>query len=259
VFATAEAAPKADLWDYWLAHDPDAATIVDHTPWESLLKKYVKASSDGINRVSYARVTSKDKELLYKYISSLERIGLSGLNRPEQKAFWINLYNALTIQVIIDHYPVKSIKDINISPGLFRFGPWDKGLIRIEGKSLTLNDIEHRILRPIWKDSRIHYAVNCASLGCPNLSPHAYTAQNINEMLDSAAREYINHPRGVSLKSGKLHVSSIYSWFKEDFGNSDEGVIKHLMQYSGDPLRKQLMNIKKISGDDYDWSLNDVQ
>ena len=165
------------------------------------------------------------------------------------------MYNALTITVILDHYPVESIRDIDTS-GLFANGPWGAELVTIEGETLTLDDIEHRILRPIWQDPRVHYAVNCASIGCPNIMRTAFTAKNTEALMNSAAKDFINHPRAVTVTGDKLRVSSIYVWFKDDFGGTDEGVIAHLKQYAKPTLRGRLNSVTKIDGDVYDWSLN---
>jgi hypothetical protein len=154
----------------------------------------------GIHRVRYGSVTPDDRKALGDYLRALEGTEVSGLGREEQKAYWINLYNALTVMVVLDRYPVGSIRDIDISPGLFRRGPWGAKLLTIQGRKVSLDDIEHRILRPLWKDSRIHYAVNCASLGCPNLQPEAYTRANTESLLEKGAREFVNHPRGVRLE-----------------------------------------------------------
>ncbi len=126
-------------------------------------------------------------------------------------------YNALTVKVILDNYPVKSIRDIDISPGLLNDGPWDAKLLTIEGKEVSLNDIEHRILRPIFLDNRIHYAVNCASSGCPNLQPEAFTVENTEELLDRGAREYIAHERGVKISKNRLVVSGRL-WLQRERG-----------------------------------------
>jgi hypothetical protein len=176
----------------------------------------------------------------------------------EQLVFWINLYNALTVKVILEHYPVESIRNIDISPGFFSNGPWGKKFIKIENVKISLNDIEHRILRPIWKDPRIHYAVNCASIGCPNLQKFAFTAENVENLLTKAAKEYINHPRGVKVDDGELTVSSIYIWFSSDFGSSDIEILSHLKQYASPGLRIQLEDFNKISSHDYDWTLNNT-
>jgi len=251
------AAPKADLWEYWEQHDPDSSVTVDHSPWTDFLQRYVSQGPNGINLVDYQGVTVGDRESLDRYLESLTGMEATSLSRASQKPFWINLYNALTVQVVLEHYPVDSIKDIDISPGFFSSGPWDTKLVTIEGEELSLNDIEHRILRPVWQDPRIHYGVNCASIGCPNLQRKAFTAQDTDGLLDKAAREYVNHPRGVSVEDGDLVVSSIYDWFQEDFGGSEAGVIEHLMQYAEPGLKQQLQGFDDIDDDRYDWSLND--
>src|SRR5260370_23661258 len=127
----------------------------------------------------------------------------------------MNLYEEMTVKIVLDHYPVKSIRDIAISPGLFATGPWGRKLITIEGRAVSLDDIEHRILRPIWRDPRVHYAVNCAALGCPNLARRAYDAQRLETMLEVAARTYVNHPRGSSVVDGNLVVAPAYNGSKD--------------------------------------------
>jgi hypothetical protein len=123
---------------------------------------------------------------------------------------------------------------------------------------LSLDDIEHRILRPIWRDPRLHYAVNCAALGCPNLQTAAFTAANTEALLDKAARDFVNHPRGAAIVGGKLIVSSIYVWYEADFGGADRGVIAHLKRYAGPELATALAAVDRISGNRYDWGLNDL-
>jgi hypothetical protein len=122
---------------------------------------------------------------------------------------------------------------------------------------VSLDDIEHRILRPIWKDPRLHYALNCASIGCPNLQVRAFNAANGESLLEKGARDFINHRRGASVKDGRLRVSSIYTWFKEDFGGNDAGVIRHLSAFAKPGLKTSLKGIRVIDDDDYDWSLNE--
>lgn len=251
----AVAAPKAELWDFWSQSDEASTQVVSHESWDGFLKKYI-AEQDGINLMAYGAVSGSDKKLLKDYLRELADARPRSLNRQEQLAYWINMYNALTVDLILDNHPVESIRDI--SPGLFAGGPWDDELVTVEGESLTLNDIEHRILRPIWQDPRLHYAVNCASLGCPNLATDAYTAQNSERLLDAGAKAYVNHPRGVFVTdSGALRVSSIYEWFKEDFGGTDASVIEHLKKHAESILKEQMASISSIDDDDYDWSLNE--
>jgi hypothetical protein len=256
--AVIHAAPKADLWSKWEAHDPKSQTMVDHTPWDRFLKRYLVANDpSGVNRMRYAEVTPEDREALKGYLDMLQGVRVSGLSRPEQKAYWINVYNALTVKVVLDHYPVKSILDIGISPGLFSKGPWGAKLLRIEGEEISLNDIEHRILRPIWKDNRVHYAVNCASVSCPNLQPDVFTEENTDRLLEKGAREYVNHPRGARFEGRGLILSSIYDWFQADFGGTEAGAIQHLLQYAVDPLAGTLSGYKGKIEYQYDWRLNE--
>lgn len=260
VAQTAGAAPKADLWPRWEKNDPENKQKIDHSAWDAFLKKYIAAPHpSGINRVNYAALAPDDRTALANYVKSLENVAVSGYSRAEQRAYWINLYNAKTVELILTRFPVKSIRDINISPGLFSSGPWGAKLMTVEGEKLALDDIEHRILRPIWKDNRIHYAVNCASLGCPNLQPAAFTAENTESLLERGAREYVNHRRGVSLQSGKLKVSSIYVWFQEDFGGSAEGLMEHWAKYAGKTLADALLSYSGGLEHDYDWRLNDAE
>ena len=250
--------PKSDLWPHWTKHDAASQATIDHRNWDRLLQSYVMAADDGVNRFDYRNVSKEDRRALKLYIDRLTQTEIRRFGRAEQLAYWINLYNALTVQVVLDHYPVESIRDIDISPGLFSFGPWDKKLITIDGQEVSLNDIEHRILRPIWRDPRIHYAVNCASIGCPDLLPAAFTGGNAEAMLDTAAKTYINHPRGAQIENGRLTVSSIYVWFQEDFGDSDQGVIDHLKRYAEPSLKEALESQTEIDDDGYDWTLNEV-
>ncbi|MFZ0610819.1 MAG: DUF547 domain-containing protein [Desulfobacterales bacterium] len=254
--ASAAAAPAADLWERWTANDPGSAVRVDHAAWDRFLKAYLINGPDGVTLVRYGQVSVADRTALERYIRRLAQTEVSRLNRNEQKAFWINLYNALTVKVILDHYPVRSIRAIDISPGLFSDGPWGNKLVSVEGQEVSLDDIEHRILRPIWQDARIHYGVNCASIGCPNLPPAAFTAENTDELLEKGAREFVNSPRGARVENGKLTVSSLYVWFQSDFGGTDAGVIDHLKKYARADLRAQLDRVTRISDHRYDWTLN---
>lgn len=257
--AQSQAAPRADLWSYWLKSDESASLAIDHGDWQTFLSEYVHADNTGMNRVNYSAVTRAHRTDLDAYLRRQSKLSITGYPRAEQLAFWINLYNALTVKVILDHYPVQSIQAIDISPGWFSAGPWGKKLLTIEGRALSLDDIEHRILRPIWKDSRIHYAVNCASVGCPDLSQTAYNGAHVVSELIHAAQRYVNHPRGVTVLHGQVQVSSLYKWFKNDFGGSEMAILDHLRQYASGKLKYKLENVSDISGYAYDWALNDLR
>jgi hypothetical protein len=258
--ATAQAAPKAELWARWQKHDPASRQKIDHGGWDRFLKQYVvTADPSGIHRVRYQAVTPEDRKSLKGYLQTMQTVAVSTYSRAEQKAYWINVYNAVTVDVILGRFPVASIRDINISPGLLARGPWGAKLFSVEGERLSLDDIEHRILRPIWKDNRVHYALNCASLGCPNLQAEAYTADNTEALLERGAREFINHARGVAIHQGRLQVSSIYIWFQEDFGGDAEGLMEHWQQYANPRLAEALEKYRGGLAHDYDWRLNGVE
>lgn len=255
----ATAAPKPELWARWERNDAASNRVLNHSLWAQFLRRCVVQGSDGITKVRYNEISSDDRGFLRVYLDELQRTEVSKLRREEQRAFWINLYNAQTIKYVMERYPVASILDIEISPGFFAKGPWGAKLMKVEDETLSLDDIEHRILRPIWKDPRLHYALNCASLGCPNLALEPYTASNTETLLEAGARAFINHPRGVRVDEGRLYVSSLYDWFAVDFGDKDKAVIEHLRRYADPPLAVQLLAIEKISGDAYDWTLNDAR
>jgi hypothetical protein len=250
-------APRAALWAFWSAHDPAATRRIDHAPWSRFLATYRVVAPDGIARVAYARVSASDRAALDSYVAALAATPVRALDRGEQRAYWINLYNALTVQVVLQHYPVASIRDID--GGVISSGPWGRKRLTIEGQPVSLDDIEHRILRPIWRDPRLHYALNCASLGCPNLAGEAFTAANAERLLDDAARAYVNHPRGLALDGARLTASSIYRWFREDFGGSERAVLDHLRRYAAPALAARLADLREIDAYRYDWSLNDAR
>ena len=162
---------------------------------------------------------------LEAWIAAAAQLRPGAMVPAEAFAFWGNLYNALTLRVILERYPVRSIKDIRSSGVALDpkgyFGPWRTKVVTVEGRRMSLDEIEHETMRPVFRDPRVHYAVNCASIGCPNLRPRAWRAATLEGELDEAAADFVNHPRGVSvLADGRLKVSSIYAWFREDFGGS---------------------------------------
>jgi hypothetical protein len=253
----ARAAPRVEPWPHWRASDESSTQTIDHSAWDAFLAHYlVSDSADGISRVAYRRVLPEDREALSLYIAALGGLPITGYCRAEQLAYWINLYNALTLRTVLEHYPVDSILDIGPKRGS---GPWRRKLIHIEGEEVSLDDIEHRILRPFWRDPRLHYGLCLAALGSPDLAPRAFRAATADAMLDAAARAYVNSARGVRLERDRLFVSSIYVWYKADFGGSDRDVIQHLKRYAKPQLAEALARETRIAGDSFDWSLNDAK
>ena len=248
----AAAAPRSKLIDkHWANFGGDAGP--DHREWAANLKSWRSMSPDGVARFDYeAALPSFHK--VSQYVAKLSDAKPTAMTRNAAFAYWANLYNAATVMLVLADYPVKSIKDVR--GGLFNSGPWAYEVLNVEGRALSLDDIEHGILRPIWRDARLHYAVNCASIGCPNLPAKPWAAGTLNADLDRAARAFVNHPRGARVQKGRLYVSSIYEWFQEDFGGDDAGVIAHLKKYAKPSLAKALGGVDEIYDDTYDWSLN---
>jgi hypothetical protein len=190
---SAMSASGAQLWQKWAATDPNSRVIVDHQAWGNFLRRYLLEEPDGINRLRYSEVSAVDRQALGRYVEDMSKVAVHALKPAEQFAYWINLYNALTVKTVLDHYPEASIREISVGGSFLPSfltgggGPWQAKLIQIEGKAVALDDIEHRILRPLLKDNRVHYVVNCASIGCPSLMAAPFTATNLQSMLDRAA------------------------------------------------------------------------
>lgn len=252
----AVAAPGADPWPFWEAHNDASQQVIDQAAWGGFLRRYVRPGGATASRLAYGEVTGADREALRADLIRLTALPISTYSRAEQRAYWINLYNELTVATVLAHMPVDSITKIDISPGIFSSGPWDAKLITVEGTRLSLNDIEHRILRPIWRDPRTHYTVNCASMGCPNLAGEPYSAAAMEAMLERGAREFVNAPRGARVEGGKLIASQIYDWYQADFGGNEAGVIAHLKRYARPELAKALEGVRGVSRYEYDWALN---
>jgi len=202
--------------------------------------------------VSAAQNASKtDVSALYSNFLNTYVTERNGINFV---AYGVNVYNAKTIDIIVENYPLKSIRSL----GALNRGPWDKKVLNVKGKGeMSLNDVEHGTLREMYKEPRIHYAVNCASYGCPNLKSTVWTAANLEADLNAAAIGYINHPRGVRVENGKVIASKIFDWYKVDFGNNQAGMLEHFRKYAKGDLATQLSSATKISKFEYNWNLNE--
>lgn len=231
--------------------------VFDHGAFDALLERHVVPGADGVNRVDYARwrATKADRAALWDYLRALQAARPASLTRDEQFVFWVNLYNAETLRLVVDARPVKSV--LWIRPGLLSIGPWKARTLRVDGTALSLDDIENRILRPGFADPRVHYALNCASTGCPSLRPRAWRATGLDADLDAAARAMINRPRAVSVKDGRLVLSRMFKWYRRDFGADDAEVLAHLLVYADPGLAARLKGSSGIGAYVYDWSIND--
>lgn len=221
---------------------------IDHTIWTELLQKHVKGG-----KLSYRGIISDS----VKFNSYLDDIKSSLPNDKkwtyeEQLAYWINAYNALTVELILQNYPVKSIKDIKGGVPFIN-SVWDIKFINIEGQEFDLNNIEHGILRDKFKDPRIHFAINCASISCPALKNEAYVADRIDDQLDEATIDFLSDDSKNSINLSEARLSKIFKWFKKDF-TKDQSLVEFLNKFLDSPISKST----KISNLDYDWNLNDM-
>jgi len=253
----AAAVPRAELWERWTAHDPQAMRQIDHGAWDKFLMRYVRIGADGRQRVAYGEVAPADRSVLEGYIEQLASVPISRYNRAEQLAYWINLHNALLVRLVLDHYPIGSVRNLGAgSP--WSGAPWTLPQLEVEGTPISLSDIEHRILRPIWRDPRVLYALSCGALGCPSLQPEPFRADRLERQLNQAAMAYVNDPHCIRLDDRTLEVSSLFRWYQEDFGGSERAVINHLMAYAEPQLAMRLQKFERITGDAFDWRLNDT-
>ncbi len=226
----------------------------DHGAFDALLRKHV------INgMVNYDAFKAAPE--FGAYLKTLAATDPATLPRDEQLAFWINAYNAYTIQLIVSHNETESIRNINKTLFLKLKGPWAEPLAKVGGKDYTLDDIEHRIIRPTYKEPRIHFALVCAAMGCPPLRSEAYTGAKLDAQLDDQGVQFIlksPNKNRVDVASRTLNHSMIFGYYKEDFGGTIQGSAKFMAKWFPDGLDKQLL----LSGDfkavqtDYDWTLN---
>ena len=227
-----------------------------HAAWQTLLTRYLDTTAaDGVFRFRYSSVLAADKAALEAYLDGLQQVKPATLEESARRAYWINLYNAETVAAVLKAYPIKSIRDIRMQ-GMSAAGPWDAKLLKVEGMDLSLNDIENLILRRNWADNRIHFALNCASIGCPNLSPRVFTGANLETQLEQGAQAYLRSPRGAVFKGNLLILSSIFDWYKVDFGKTDKEMLETLGLFTTPETAKRLKEHKGRIEYQYDWKLN---
>ncbi|MEO0425402.1 MAG: DUF547 domain-containing protein [Pseudomonadota bacterium] len=252
-----QAAPDAEPWSLWDQSDEANPTSIEHAAWGEFLASYVVEDGSGVNKVTYSRVSATDRQALRTYIDTLTAIDPRTLRKAEQLAYWINLYNALTVDVVLRNPGKGSI--LRMGTGLLSIGPWGDPLLTIAGEEISLNDIEHRILRSLFADPRIHYAINCASLGCPNLLRTAYTADTLDELLARGERDFINHERSVAFDArGRLRLSKIFSWYADDFAADESELLAYIARHHetlGDEVARYEGKVRYH----YDWNLNAAQ
>lgn len=232
----------------------------EHKLFSEILQDYVK---DGL--VDYKNLANDDR--LKEYLDQLSSIDPEKLNQSQQLAFWINAYNAFTLYIISENYPVESITDLHTGGKIIGYllgkTVWDKEFIIINDKKYSLNNIEHKILRKM-NEPRIHFAIVCASISCPELRNEAFEADKLEIQLEEQAQRFINDPSRNSFDLGnrEAEISEIFNWFDEDFGDSEEEVLIFISDYLTDEIASEIKdNFSEwdISYMDYDWGLNEYK
>lgn len=201
----------------------------------------------------YGEIPNAEWELLDTYLGTLAATPVSALDRPEQYAFWLNLHNALVVRLIARAYLVLSVRDVDFGNGT----PWDRPIVEVDGRPLSLSDIRNGILRAIWRDGRVHYGLCYGAIGSPGMMAQAFTGANVDRMLDEEALDFVNHPRGVWVNGGNVTISSLYSWYEADFGGTRDAILSHLRLYALPGLRRMMVD-DVVLDYAFDWSLNDA-
>ncbi|ALM08062.1 hypothetical protein SB49_09795 [Sediminicola sp. YIK13] len=221
-----------------IVEGPLSLQKVDYSTWDKLLKKYV----DDQGNVDYKNFR-KEIGLLNSYIEQQTKNPVSEYDTKESKlVYYINLYNAATVKLILDNYPLGSIKDLK--------GPWNRQVVTIRNKQLSLGDIEHNILRKM-DEPRIHFAINCASYSCPKLLNEAFTVEKLEDLLEKSARNFVNDPKRNVITKEKAMLSQIFKWYKKDF-TDEVSLTDYINQYSKIKITRET----RIEFINYDWSLN---
>lgn len=219
--------------------------------------RYRKVNQDGIAVVDYGAVSKADLARLKGYVLALTSIDPRNLSRPEQFVYWVNLYNAQILVVVLDNGIPVSIRDIKPGfSGILAGGPWQAEQFRVVGKGLSFNDIEHRILRPLWREPRVHFVLNCASIGCPDIPPQPLRVAQLEQQLELATSLFLQHPRAVLRQGDELLLSSIFDWFGADFGASQQQRLTFISRYNSTIVKLVATESLTKIRYHYDWSLN---
>ncbi|MGQ9588864.1 MAG: DUF547 domain-containing protein [Planctomycetota bacterium] len=258
--SVASAAEKSPRDTGGKARGPGAAPAFSHAPWDGLLKKYVNDAG----RVDYAGLRRNDAATLKKYLDDLARADIGSIrDERELKAFWTNAYNAICVQTLLDHGLPSPVPHSNVP--VFGTNIFTERTYKVAGKVRSLDDIEHGIIRKMYRDSRLHAALVCGARSCPRLRPEAYTGEKIEGQLEEECVSWFQKETSdgkerknrLDRKGRVYHVSKIFDWFQEDFRGNTAGVLEFLKKYSSaedrEFLEKNRVEIQYLA---YDWTLN---
>lgn len=244
---SASAAPRAKLIEFWNDYEQGSRLNIDHSRWDALLKKHViTGHSSGINRIDYAKFSDSDKASLSEYLKYLQAMDPRQLSRDSQKAFWLNLYNAGIVSLVLKESLEDSIKNLG--------GVWKKKRFYITMQKTSFDDIQHGILRPVFDDKRLLVALNAGTMGSAGIQSEAFTADNVEGLLDVVVSDFLAQSNGLKLEEDKLILSRTFKWYARDYGNRRE-LLEFLSQYVPDELVSTIKQVKRVEYQ-YDWALN---
>ncbi len=216
---------------------PGLSNAQDYKEYDKLLKTYV----DPKGKVNYKMLT-KEKTTINQVLVQWQKVNAQKLNEKARLAFYINLYNLTTLKLITDNYPIKSIKDINGGK------IWDTGLLLLNGKTYSLNELENQLIRGQYKKPGIHFLINCGAKSCPPLHTEAFTEKNIDVLMENRTHQFINDPHSNTITPNQIKINKIFDWYQADFGN----LISFINRYS----KTKVITNAKITFIAYDWDLN---
>jgi hypothetical protein len=255
--ASASDAPASSTETPAMTKKAKATMNATTTAYSDVLSRGLTPDADGVALFDYAQAKDNgDHDTIKAFIADQIALSPSTMTDADATAYWANLYNAVTLDVVLDDYPIKSIRSL----GAFTTGPWKRKIVTVEGEALSLDNIEHDILRVDYATPYIHYMVNCASFGCPNLRNALWTADGLVEDQKAAASDFINSDRGVMIrKDGRIAVSKIYKWFSEDFGVTEDDLRAHLANHATGDRLEALTSGARFKGSHYNWDLNQAE
>jgi len=255
--ANAFSAPKSKLIEFWDDHESSSRMEVNHNEWQAILSKYVQDQHpSGISRFNYEAVTAEDVLKLKEYIAYLELLDPRQLNLAEAQAFWINLYNALMLDKILDSYQEGSNRAVNrLLRGSLRSSRWSKNIAKVTLQNLSLDDIQHGILRPMWNDPRIHFVITTGALSGANILKTAFNGENNEELLEQSKRDFFSHDKAVRVDDNRIVLNSLFNWYRDDFATDKDSLLRYIRKNVSEDTRKSLEDLSSIRYE-YLWELN---
>ncbi|HVT04047.1 MAG TPA: DUF547 domain-containing protein [Thermoanaerobaculia bacterium] len=223
----------------------------DYGPWSRLLAKHY----DPNRGMNYSALKQDDSKTLNEMREKMASVDVASLNHDEQFAFWLNYYNMSVVGKVVDHYPIGSIKDLSTDL-VKRLNVFDQKDVRFGNGTMSLNDIENSKIREVFKDPRVHFAINCAAKSCPTIRPEPFDGKHVKQQLDDQVKTFLNGPKGARVEGGKLHVTKVLDWFKSDFDQAG-GRAVFLKKYLSPEKVAVVSDDSSLVFDDYSWDLND--